>query len=52
MRGEVSRMTLLIARTLEPLGILYAVLGWLARSLYGVVRSRLDLDIGAEMDDA
>jgi len=49
MQGETTRITLLVARTLERLGIRYAVGGSLASSLHGVMRSTLDVDIVAEM---
>ena len=49
VQGEASRIILLVTRTLERLGILYAVGGSLASSLHGVMRSTLDVDIVAEM---
>ena len=49
MQGEASRITLLVTRTLEKLGIQYAVGGSLASSLHGVMRSTLDVDIVADM---
>jgi hypothetical protein len=49
MQGEVTRITLLVAQTLEQLGIRYAVGGSLASSLHGVMRSTLDVDIVADM---
>jgi len=47
--GEATRVTLLVTRTLEQLGIPYAVGGSLASSLHGVMRSTLDVDIVADM---
>jgi hypothetical protein len=49
MPGEATRITLLVAHTLEQLGIPYAVCGSLASSLHGVMRSTLDVDIVADM---
>lgn len=49
MPAETTRLTLLVAQTLERLGILYAVGGSLASSLHGVMRSTLDVDIVADM---
>lgn len=49
MQDETSRITLLVAQTLERLGIPYAVGGSLASSLHGVMRSTLDVDIVADM---
>jgi len=49
MQGEASRITLLVAKTLERIGIPYAVGGSLASSLHGVMRSTLDVDIVADM---
>lgn len=49
MQGEVTRITLLVAKTLERLGIPYAVGGSLASSLHGVMRFTLDVDIVADM---
>jgi len=49
MQGEATRITLLVTRTLEELGIPYAVGGSLASSLHGVMRSTLDVDIVADM---
>ena len=49
MRGEATRITLLVAQTLERLGIPYAIGGSLASSLHGVMRSTLDVDIVADM---
>ncbi len=49
MQGEATRITLLVTQTLERLGIPYAVAGSLASSLYGVMRSTLDVDIVADM---
>ena len=49
MQGEASLITLLVTQTLEQLGIPYAVGGSLASSLYGVMRSTLDVDIVADM---
>ncbi|MBN2354835.1 hypothetical protein JXO59_01915 [candidate division KSB1 bacterium] len=49
MQGETTRITLLVAQTLEQLGIPYAVGGSLASSLHGVMRSTLDVDIVADM---
>lgn len=49
MQGEATRITLLIAQTLEQIGIRYAVGGSLASSLYGVMRSTLDVNILADM---
>jgi len=49
MQSESTRLTLLVAQTLEQLGIAYAVGGSLASSLHGVMRSTLDVDIVADM---
>jgi hypothetical protein len=49
MRGEATRIILLVAQTLERLGIPYAIGGSLASSLHGVMRSTLDVDIVADM---
>lgn len=49
MLGETTRITLLVAQTLERLGIRYAVAGSLASSLHGTMRSTLDVDIIADM---
>jgi len=49
MQGETTRITLLVAQTLERIGIPYAVGGSLASSLHGVMRSTLDVDIVADM---
>lgn len=49
MQGETTRITLLVAQTLEQLGIPYAVGGSLASSLHGVMRATLDVDIVADM---
>ena len=49
MQGEATRITLLVAQTLEALGIPYAVGGSLASSVHGVMRSTLDVDIVADM---
>lgn len=49
MPSESTRLTLLVAQTLEQLGIDYAVGGSLASSLHGVMRSTLDVDIVADM---
>jgi hypothetical protein len=49
MQGEATRITLLVTQTLESLEIPYAVGGSLASSLYGVMRSTLDVDIVADM---
>ena len=49
MQGEATRITLLVAQTLEQIGIPYAVGGSLASSLHGVMRSTLDVDIVADM---
>ncbi|GJQ37352.1 MAG: hypothetical protein PGMFKBFP_02947 [Anaerolineales bacterium] len=49
MQSESTRLTLLVAQTLEQLGIDYAVGGSLASSLHGVMRSTLDVDIVADM---
>lgn len=49
MQGETTRITLLVAQTLEQIGIPYAVGGSLASSLHGVMRSTLDVDIVADM---
>jgi hypothetical protein len=49
MQGETARITLLVAQTLERIGIPYAVGGSLASSLHGVMRSTLDVDIVADM---
>ncbi|GAB4506546.1 MAG: hypothetical protein Kow00123_06840 [Anaerolineales bacterium] len=47
--AETTRLTLLVAQVLERLGIRYAVAGSLASSLYGVMRSTLDVDIVADV---
>lgn len=49
MQSEIARITLLVTQTLERLEVLYAVGGSLASSLYGVMRSTLDVDIVADM---
>lgn len=49
MSGETTRIVLLVAQTLERIGIPYAVAGSLASSLHGVMRSTLDVDIVADM---
>lgn len=49
MPGETARIILLVAGTLEHLGIPYAVGGSLASSVHGVMRSTLDVDIIADM---
>jgi hypothetical protein len=49
MQGEATRITLLVTKTLEQIGIPYAVGGSLASSLHGVMRSTLDVDIVADM---
>jgi len=49
MQGEATRITLLVAQTLEQLGIPYAIGGSLASSLHGVMRATLDVDIVADM---
>jgi hypothetical protein len=51
MQGEATRITLLVAQTLERLGIAYAVGGSLASSLHGVMRSTLDVDIVTDMKE-
>jgi hypothetical protein len=48
-QGESTRITLLVTHALEQIGIPYAVSGSLASSLYGVIRSTLDVDIVADM---
>ncbi|MFN3981605.1 MAG: hypothetical protein ACK4SA_14605 [Caldilinea sp.] len=49
MQGEIAHITLLVTRTLDRLGIAYAVGGSLASSLHGVMRATLDVDIVADM---
>jgi len=49
MPGEIARVTLLVTQALERIGIPYAIGGSLASSLYGVMRSTLDVDIVADM---
>lgn len=49
MLGEATRITLLVAQTLEKIGVAYAVGGSLASSLHGVMRSTLDVDFVADM---
>lgn len=49
MQGEATRITLLVTKTLEQIGIPHAVGGSLASSLHGVMRSTLDVDIVADM---
>jgi hypothetical protein len=51
MQGEATRITLLVTKTLERLGIPYAVGGSLASSLHGVMRSTLDVDIVTDMKE-
>ncbi|MGB9592939.1 MAG: hypothetical protein ACPL7R_02230 [Anaerolineae bacterium] len=47
--AETTRLTLLVTQALERLGIRYAVAGSLASSLYGVMRSTLDVNIVADV---
>jgi hypothetical protein len=49
MPSESTRLTLLVAQTLDRLGIAYAIGGSLASSLHGMMRSTLDVDILADM---
>jgi hypothetical protein len=49
MQNDATHITIFVTRTLEELGILYAVGGSLASSLHGVMRSTLDVDIVADM---
>ena len=49
VQSETTRITLLVIQTLERLGISYAVGGSIASSLYGVMRSTLDVDIVTDM---
>lgn len=49
MQGDIAHITLLVTRTLDQLGIAYAVGGSLASSLHGVMRATLDVDIVADM---
>jgi len=49
MHAEVARVTLLVTRAFEQLGVTYAIGGSLASSLHGVMRSTLDVDIVADM---
>ena len=49
MQSESTRLTLLVTQALEQIGIPYAVGGSLARSVHGVMRSTLDVDIVADM---
>jgi len=49
MQGEAARITLLVTKTLEQIGVPHAVGGSLASSLHGVMRSTLDADIVADM---
>jgi hypothetical protein len=49
MQGEITRVMLRVTQTLERLGIPYAVGGSLASSLYGVMRSTLDIDLVADI---
>lgn len=49
MHGEIIQVVLLVTQTLEKLGISYAVGGSLASSLYGIMRSTLDVDIVADI---
>jgi hypothetical protein len=49
MQGDSTHATLLVTKTLERLGIPYAVGGSLASSVHGVMRSTLDVDIVADM---
>ncbi len=49
MHGDSIRVTLLVAQTLEEIGIPYAVGGSLASSMHGVMRSTLDVDIIADL---
>jgi len=47
--GETTRITLLVTKALEQIGIPYAVGGSLASSVHGVMRSTLDVDIVTDM---
>ncbi len=47
--GEVTRITLLVTKALEQIGIPYAVGDSLASSVHGVMRSTLDVDIVADI---
>lgn len=49
MQGETARITMLVAKALEQIGIRYAIGGSLASSLHGVMRSTLDVDMIADM---
>ena len=49
MQGDATRVTLLVTQAFEQLGVPYAVSGSLASSLYGIMRSTLDVDIVADM---
>jgi len=49
MQGDSTHATLLVTKTLERLGIPYAVGGSLASSVHGVMRSTLDVDLVADM---
>lgn len=49
MLGETTRVMLLVTQALERIGIPYAVGGSFASSLYGIMRSALDVDIVADM---
>lgn len=49
VQGDSTRITLLVTKTFERLGIPYAIGGSLASSLHGVMRSTLDVDIVADM---
>lgn len=49
MQNNLTRVILLVTRTLEQIGITYAIGGSFASSLYGVVRATLDVDIVADV---
>lgn len=49
VQGETTRITLVVTKALEQIGIPYAVGGSLASSVHGVMRSTLHVDIVADM---
>lgn len=49
MQGEATRITLLVAQTLERTGVPYAVGGSPESSLHAVMRSTLNVDIVADV---
>lgn len=49
MQGDSIHVTLLVTNVFEKMGVRYAVGGSLASSLYGLMRSTLDVDIVADL---